>query len=126
MNEEVCNEALCLTVTGAGDLGKSFVFDAPEGFHFLAVVVQIKNLTDEALLYADFAETTRIAAKDGKAGFIGFITNNSLVFDIGDRAIDAGETEEAGLLYAVSDESTEFSLIHDTLAPITLEVKEAE
>jgi len=126
MNEDVCNEDLCLTVIGAGDLGKSFVFDAPEGFHFLAVVVQIKNLTDEALLYADFAKTARIAAKDGGAGFIGFLADNSLVFEIGDKAIDAGETEEIGLLYAVSDESTGFSLIHDSLAPIALEIKEAE
>jgi len=124
MNDEVCNESLCFTVVGAGDLGKSFVFDAPDKFHFLGVFVQIENLEGEPLLLSDFAESIHIRVEEGAGGFVTFIVGTMVQIPPFTGEIDAGQTENLGLLFAVSDGSTGFTLIHDSLPPITLEVEE--
>ena len=104
-------------------MGKSFVFNAPEGFHFLGVFVRVENLADDPLLYTDFAESTSIRAIEGAGGFVTFIVGDSVLIPPISSEFDAGQTENVGLLFAVSDGSTEFSLIHDSLPPITLEVE---
>jgi hypothetical protein len=111
-------------VIGAGDLGKSFVFDAPEGFHFLGISVKVENLSSESLQYSDFAERTRISAQDGSSGFVTFVINGGISLTPVNEEIESSQTEEMVMLFAVSDEATEFTLIHDELPPIALEIKE--
>ena len=125
MNDRVCSETLCLTAIGAVDLGKSFVFSAPEDLHFLGVFVQVENLADQPLLLADFAERTSILVSDGGGGFVTFIVGDSVLLPPISGQFDAGETTEIGLLFAVSDGSTTYRLAHEALPPIALVLADA-